>query len=145
VAYIDQHKRRSGVVPICAALRAEGIAVAPSGYYAHKTRSPSRRALRDAALAETIEATFFDRDKGRGLYEARKMWHQLRRDGVTGQGGGPVARCTVERLMRELRLRGVRRGQPTITTRPDQQAGRPRSWSTGTSPPRGPPSCGSST
>ncbi|MBW0101009.1 IS3 family transposase [Pseudonocardia sp. KRD291] len=87
-------------------------------------QGPSRRALHDAALAETIEATFFDRDKGRGLYGARKMWHQLRRDGVTGQGGGPVARCTVERLMRELGLRGVRRGQPVITTRPDQQAGR---------------------
>ena len=124
MAYIDQHKRRFGVEPICAALRAQGIAVAPSGYYAHKKRGPSRRALHDAALAETIEATFFDRDKGRGLYGARKMWHQLRRDGVTGQGGEPVARCTVERLMRELGLRGVRRGQPTITTRPDQHAGR---------------------
>ena len=43
---------------------------------------------------------------------------------ITGQGGAPVARCTVERLMRELGLRGVRRGQPTITTRPDQHAGR---------------------
>ena len=124
MAYIDQHKRRFGVEPICAALRAQGIAVAPSGYYAHKKRGPSRRALHDAALAETIEATFFDRDKGRGLYGVRKMWHQLRRDRVTGQGGGLVARCTVERLMRELGLRGGRRGAPTITTRPDQQAGR---------------------
>ncbi len=124
MAYIDEHKRRFGVEPICAVLRVEGIAVAASGYYAHKKRGPSRRALHDAALAETIEATFFDRDKGRGLYGARKMWHQLRRDGVTGHSGEPVARCTVERLMRELGLRGVRRGQPTITTRPDQQAQR---------------------
>lgn len=75
-------------------------------------------------LAETIEATFFDRDKGRGVYGARKMWHQLRRDGVTGPTGRLVARCTVERLMRELGLRGVRRGAPVITTRPDGQAGR---------------------
>jgi putative transposase len=124
VDYIDRHKRRFGVEPICAALQAEGIAVAPSGYYAAKKRLPSRRALSDAALAETIEATFWDREKGRGVYGARKMWHQLRRDGVTGPGGRPVARCTVERLMRELGLRGARRGQPTITTRADRHSER---------------------
>jgi putative transposase len=124
VAFIDQHKHRFGIEPICTALRAEGIAVAPSGYYAAKKRPPSRRALSDAVLAETIEATFFDRDKGRGVYGARKMWHQLRRDAVTGVGGRPVARCTVERLMRGLGLRGVRRGQPTITTRPDRHSDR---------------------
>ena len=124
MAYIDQHKTRFGVEPICAALRAEGIAVAPSGYYVAKKREPSRRTLSDAALAETIEATFFDRDKGRGVYGARKMVAQLRRDGVTGPGGDPVARCTVERLMRSLGLRGVRRGQPTITTRPDRASER---------------------
>jgi putative transposase len=124
VAYIDQHKGRFGVEPICAVLRAEGIAVAPSGYHAHNKRGPSRRALHDAVLAETIEATFFDRDKGRGVYGAREMGHQLRRDGVTGPTGRLVARCTVERLMRELGLRGVRRGAPVITTRPDGQAGR---------------------
>ena len=56
--YIDQHRHRFGVETICAALRAEGIAVAPSGYYAHKTRGPSRRALHDAALAETIERLY---------------------------------------------------------------------------------------
>jgi putative transposase len=84
VDYIDQHKDRFGVEPICAALRVEGIQVAPSGYYAHKQRSPSRRALSDAVLAEVIEATFWDRERGRGVYGARKMFHQLRRDGVTG-------------------------------------------------------------
>jgi putative transposase len=52
------------------------------------------------------------------------MLAQLRRDGVTGLEGRPVARCTVERLMRELGLRGVRRGQPVITTRPDRQSER---------------------
>lgn len=69
--YIDQHKHRFGVEPICAALRAEGIAVAPSGYYAAKARPPSARTLSDAALAETIEATFWDREKGRGVYGVR--------------------------------------------------------------------------
>jgi putative transposase len=124
VAYIDQHRDRFGVEPICRALRAEGIAVAPSGYYAAKKRAPSRRALSDAALEEVIEATFVDRDKGRGVYGARKMAAQLRRDGVTGLNGAPVARCTVERLMRSLGLRGVRRGQPVITTRADRQSER---------------------
>ena len=125
------------------ALRAEGIAVAPSGYYAAQT-APAvvRGRCRDAALAETIEATFWDREKGRGVYGARKMWHQLRRDGVTGPDGRPVARCTVERLMRALGLRGVRRGRPVITTRPDRPPSAPRTWSIATSPPTGPTSCG---
>jgi putative transposase len=124
VDYIDQHKTRFGVEPICAALRAEGIAVAPSGYYAHKQRPPSTRTISDAALVEVIEATFWDREKGRGVYGVRKMWHQLRRDGVTGPAGAPVARCTVERLMRERGLRGARRGRPVLTTRPDRHSER---------------------
>ena len=78
----------------------------------------------DAALAEVIEATFWDRGKGRGVYGVRKMWHQLRRDQVTGPDGLPIARCTVERLMRSLGLRGVRRGRPVFTTRPDHRAER---------------------
>ena len=52
------------------------------------------------------------------------MFHQLRRDGVTGPGGAPVARCTVERLMRSRGLRGARRGQPVVTTRTDRSASR---------------------
>jgi putative transposase len=124
VDYIDQHKNRFGVEPICAALRAEGIAVAPSGYYAHKQRPPSTRTISDTALVEVIEATFFDREKGRGVYGVRKMWHQLRRDGVTGSHGDPVARCTVERLMRSQGLRGARRGRPVLTTRPDRHSER---------------------
>ncbi|MEJ2890922.1 IS3 family transposase, partial [Actinomycetospora aeridis] len=122
--YIDQHKTRFGVEPICRALTGEGIAVAPSGYYAAKTRPPARRTLSDAALAEQIEATFWDPSKGRGVYGARKMHAQLRRDGVTGPDGQPVARCTVKRLMRSLGLRGVRRGRAVWTTRADHRAGR---------------------
>lgn len=55
---------------------------------------------------------------------ARKMAVQLRRDRVTGVGGAPVARCTVERLMPSLGLRWVRRGQSVITTRADRQSER---------------------
>jgi putative transposase len=124
VDYIDAHRHRFGVEPICAALHAEGITIVPSGCYAAKKRPPSRRSLADAALAETIEATFWDREKGRGVYGARKMWHQLRRDGVIGPAGRPIARCTVERLMRELGLRGARRGRPVLTTRADRRSER---------------------
>ncbi len=45
-----------------------------------------------------------------GLYGTRKVWHQLRREGIA------VAKCTVERLMRAMGLAGVRRGKTTITT-----------------------------
>jgi putative transposase len=124
VDYIDAHRHRFGVEPICAALHAEGITIVPSGCYAAKKRPPSRRSLADAALAETIEAKFWDREKGRGVYGARKMWHQLRRDGVIGPAGRPIARCTVERLMRELGLRGARRGRPVLTTRADRRSER---------------------
>lgn len=124
VDYIDAHRDRFGVEPICRVLGEHGVTIAPSGYYAAKKRSPSRRVLCDSALAETIEATFWDRNKGRGVYGARKMWHQLRRDGVTGVSGAAVARCTVERLMRKLGLRGARRGRPVLTTRPDRKTDR---------------------
>jgi len=54
-----------------------------------------------------------------GVYGARKLWHQLKREGTA------VVRCTVERLMRELGLRGVRRGRQVRTTIPDETALRP--------------------
>ena len=60
-----------------------------------------------------------DRDAGRGLYGARKVWHHLRRE------GHQVPRCQVERLMRQAGLRGVRRGRQFITTRADEKAARP--------------------
>lgn len=62
---IDAHRDRFGVEPICAVLAGHGVTIASSGYYAAKTtRPPSRRALSDAALAETIEATFWDPGEG---------------------------------------------------------------------------------
>jgi len=124
IDYIDAHRAVFGVEPICGVLAQHGVPIAPSSYYAAKTRPAARRTTWDAVLGEVLEATFWDREKGRGVYGARKMWHQLRRDGVTGVGGEPVARCTVERLMRSRGLRGARRGAPTVTTRADRQAGR---------------------
>ena len=54
-----------------------------------------------------------------GVYGARKMWRQLQRERI------PVARCTVERLMRALSLSGVVRGKSRRTTLPDEHAPRP--------------------
>jgi putative transposase len=119
VQFVDDHKDRFGVEPICRVLSEHGCQIAPSSYYAARARPPSARAVRDAELLVRIEAVFADRKKGRGLAGARKVWHLLRRDGVQ------VARCTVERLMRSAGLQGVRRGRKFVTTRPDSTAARP--------------------
>jgi putative transposase len=50
------------------------------------------------------------------VYGADKVWRQLNREGVA------VARCTVERLMRQQGLQGVRRGKAVRTTVPDPKA-----------------------
>jgi putative transposase len=117
-AFIEENKDRFGVEPICRVLTEHGVPIAPSTYYAARTRPPSAWALRDAQLVEHIERVFFDPEKGRGISGARKVWRLLRREGID------VARCTVERLMRQQGLRGIRRGKQVVTTRPDPQAGR---------------------
>jgi putative transposase len=84
-----------------------------STYYAAKNRErqPSRRKRRDEWLKKQIMRVWNDRAKGRRLYGARKVWRQLRREGIA------AARCTVERLMRELGLQGAagRRKKPRTT------------------------------
>jgi len=120
VAFIDAHKDAFGVEPICRVLRLHDVAtIAPSTYYAAKSRPPSPRSLRDEELLVEIRRIYADRKRGRGLYGAVKMWRQLLRENI------PVARCTVERLMRRAGLRGVRRGRPFVTTKPDPAAARP--------------------
>jgi putative transposase len=119
VTFIDDHKDRFGVEPICRVLTAHGVKIAPSTYYAHKTRPPSARSISDEQLTDRIVEIFYDPKRGRGLYGARKVWHQLRREGLQ------AARCTVERLMRRGRLRGARRGRQVFTTHPDTAAARP--------------------
>jgi putative transposase len=111
IAYIDQHKGRYGVEPICRVLP-----IAPSTYYQHTKRPRSARAVRDAQLKVEIRRIHAEHF---GVYGARKVWRQLHREGIA------VARCTVERLMRELGLEGVRRGKPQRTTTPDAAAARP--------------------
>jgi putative transposase len=111
IAYIDANRDRFGVEPIC-----ELLPIAPSTYYQHSKRPSSARAVRDAQLKAEIARVH---DDNFGVYGARKVWRQLHRDGIV------VARCTVERLMRQLGLQGVRRGKPHKTTTPDQAADRP--------------------
>jgi putative transposase len=96
------------VEPVCAVLEFPA-----STYYAAKKseQRPSRRRLRDEWLKKQIMRVWNDRKKGRRLYGARKVWRQLGREGIQ------VARCTVERLMRELGIEGAagRRRKPRTT------------------------------
>jgi transposase InsO family protein len=116
VAFIDMHREAYGVEPICRV-----VPIAPSTYYAYAARraNPERspaRAKRDAGLRERIEQVWH---KNCRVYGVRKVWRQLKRDGVA------VARCTVARLMRQLGLAGAVRGRKVKTTMPDQEAMRP--------------------
>ncbi len=119
VQFIDDHRDRFGVEPICRVLTEHAVGIAPSGYYAFKTRPASARAVADAELIVQIERVFWGRTLGRGISGARKVWRLLAREGIV------VARCTVERLMRQQGLRGIRRGKQFVTTRPDSSASRP--------------------
>lgn len=90
------------------------LQIAPSTYYERRAvlRDPSRASARtksDASLCLKIEAIW---EENRRLYGARKIWHVLRRDSED------VARCTVERLMKVLGVRGVVRGKKVVTTNP---------------------------
>jgi putative transposase len=111
IAYIHAHKDRYGVEPICRVLP-----IAPSTYYQARRRSSSARAVRDSKLKVEIARVHAEHF---GVYGARKLWRQLHREGIA------VARCTVERLMGELGLQGVRRGKAHKTTTPDVTAPRP--------------------
>jgi putative transposase len=111
IAYIDQHRERFGVEPICRVLQ-----FAPRTYYAAKARPLSKRAIRDAELKPEIARVHRENF---GVYGAPKVWAQLNREGIK------VARCTVERLMRELRLCGATRGKPARTTVAAEAADRP--------------------
>jgi putative transposase len=123
VRFIDEHAGHSvgdglrwGVESICAVLSEHGASIAPSTYYEARSRTPSARVERDEQLTKHIRRVHRD---NYGVYGARKVWLALNREGI------PVARCTVERLMRELGLRGARRGRQIRTTTPDPAASRP--------------------
>ena len=113
IAFIDDHREAHGVEPICKVLP-----IAPSTYYDHvaRRRDPARlsaRAKRDMALKVEVRRVFEENFR---VYGVRKAWRQLQREGFD------VARCTVERLMREMGLQGVIRGKPIRTTVSDKAA-----------------------
>jgi len=110
-AYIDEHKASYGVEPICRILQ-----VAPSSYYAAKVRPPSARAIRDVALGADISRIH---RSNYAVYGARKLWHQLRREGIA------VGRDQVGRLMGGLGLVGAVRGKRIRTTVPSALSARP--------------------
>jgi len=118
VTFIDAHRARFGVEPICRVLSEHGCKIAPNTYWVAKKRPPSARALRDEALKVEVKRVHLEALDG--VYGADKVWAQLNREGTQ------VARCTVERLMREMGLSGARRGRAyKVTTRSDERQERP--------------------
>ena len=108
---MDANRERFGVEPIC-----EVLQIAPSTYYSAKSRPPCRRKVRDEMLKVDIRRVF---EANYAVYGARKVWRQLNREGVV------VARCTVERLMRQMGLAGRVRGKKRRTTIPVEVSARP--------------------
>jgi len=117
VDFIEEHREGYGVEPICAMLP-----IAPSTYYEHRAwrKDPERRsarARRDDELRVEIQRVY---DENQSVYGPRKVWRQLKREGYK------VARCTVERLMRDMGLSGAVRGRAfKVTTVADEAAQRP--------------------
>ena len=109
--FIDEHRGRFGVEPICTVLES-----APSSYYARKARPVCRRRGEDEVLLERIREVH---RSNYCVYGSRRVWRQLRREGVS------VGRCRVERLMRSNGISGVRRGKRWKTTTADPAAVRP--------------------
>lgn len=109
VAFIDSVKERFGVEPVCRVLSQLVCKIAPSTYYAAKSRPPSAREKRDEKIKELLLQIWYDPDGGREVAGARKMWRLMHKMHITVDGR-PVARCTIERLMRDLGLIGARRG-----------------------------------
>jgi putative transposase len=115
-AFIDEHRHVHGVEPICKALL-----IAPSTYYAHAARKAdpelrSQRAKTDEALIPEVQRVWSENFE---VYGVRKVWRQMRREQFE------VARCTVQRLMKRLGLRGVIRGKTVRTTVSDPKAACP--------------------
>jgi putative transposase len=110
-AFIDDHRERFGVEPICDTLQ-----IAPSTYFAAKSRPMSARAQSDAALKPELERIHRENF---GVYGIEKLWRQAQREGLD------VGRDRTARLMRGLGIRGVVRGKGKRTTLPAPETERP--------------------
>lgn len=111
VTYIDAHRGEFGVEPICAQLP-----IAPSSYYAAKSRPVSARARRHAAMTAVLMALWSANYR---VYGTRKLWKAARR------GGYDIGRDQVARLMRAAGICGVSRRRRVPSTRRDPKAPRP--------------------
>jgi putative transposase len=117
-AFVEEHRAEYGVEPIC-----EVLPIAPSTFYEQlaRRREPERRPARqksDEKFRPEIRRVW--QENQGGVYGAEKVWRQLIREKFA------IARCTVERLMRSMGLRGVVRGRAfKVTTTPDVEAVRP--------------------
>jgi putative transposase len=105
--FVDAYRDDHGVEPICKVIK-----IAPSTYHEHarrqaKPETAPARVRRDIELKPEIKRVY---DANFQVYGARKVWRQLKRE------GHDVARCTVERLMRNMGLAGVVRGRKVRTT-----------------------------
>ena len=116
----DEDGLRWGVESICAQLTELGAKIAPATFYEHRARKPTAREVSDAELKPKIAAVHA---ANYGVYGARKVWLTLHRERPAD--AAPVARCTVERLMGELGLRGAVRGKVKRTTISDPKAAKP--------------------
>jgi len=120
--FVAEHRARFGVASICRALTAHGCGIAPRTYYAWARRAPSKRALWEVTVTELLAGYYVPDEHGRrrpeSLYGSVKMWAHLQRLGI------PVARCTVERLMRANGWRGATRAKKVRTTISDPAATR---------------------
>ena len=108
MSFVDTNRDDFGVEPICTTLQ-----VAPSTYYAAKSRPMSARAIRDAFMGPVLLALWVSNRK---LYGAHKLWKAARR------AGHDIGRDQVARLMKSLGIEGVRRGRRILTTRSDHTA-----------------------
>jgi putative transposase len=104
------------VESVCAVLRQQGCQIAARTYRAWK--QPRRPAARTVADAHVIDALLATKDTPESLYGRRKMTAHLRRRGL------PVAHCTVDRLMRDLGMNGMRRARRVRTTVPGRDGRR---------------------
>jgi len=135
VDYIDAHRDRFGVDPICRVLTEQvSVQIAPSTYYAAKQLGPvSATVLDDAYDANALFDLWV---ANRRVYGVRKLWHAAER------AGHDWGRDKVARLMRIAGIDGIVRGtRVTKTTERDKDAAAPRypdligrSWSTPTRP-----------
>jgi putative transposase len=109
---VDEHRDRFGVAPICRVLGVHGVQIAPRTYWAHRSAAPSKRALWDTTITEILAGVYEPDREGRRPPESLngylKMWAHLRRHGI------PVARCTVERIMRTNGWRGATRARRKV-------------------------------